>query len=106
MTETYVVTGAGATAKRTIQKDLLAKLDYVFDWTEWLATVGDTIASHTITVPTGLTLVSSTQNAGVIVAWLSGGTLGQTYKVTCHIVTVSTPAREDERSIYVKIIDR
>ena len=93
-------------------KDPIAVLDYAFDWkaltngtgkSDWLAT-GETIASHTVTVPTGLTLDSSTATATAVTAWLSGGTAWQSYTVTCRIVT--TAGRTDERSITIKVFDR
>ena len=60
-------------------KDPSAVLDYVFDWTEWLAT-GETITDHTITADTGITVDSSTEDAGKVTVWLSGGTAGINYK--------------------------
>ena len=61
-------------------KDPSAVLDYVFDWTEWLAT-GETIADYTITADTGITVDSSTKTTGkVTIVWLSGGTAGINYK--------------------------
>ena len=57
-------------------KDPSAVLDYVFDWTEWLAT-GETIESYVITVDAGLTLNSDSESNGAVVAWLSGGEVGK-----------------------------
>ena len=84
-------------------KDPSAVLDYVFDWTEWLATV-ETITDYTITADTGITVDSSTEDAGKVTVWLSGGTAGINYKVACLITTAA--GRTDERTIWIKVTDR
>jgi len=84
-------------------KDPSAVLDYVFDWTEWLATV-ETITDHTITADTGITVGSSTEDAGKVTVWLSGGTAGINYKVACKITT--TAGRTDERTIWITVRER
>lgn len=84
---------------RSFGKDPDAVLDYQFDWSAWLA--GDTIASHAVTVPTGLTLVSSSNSSTAVTVWLAGGVAGVSYPVTCHIVTAA--GREDDRTIFVAI---
>ena len=84
-------------------KDPSAVLDYVFDWTEWLAT-GETIDNYTITADTGITVDSSTEDTGKVTVWLSGGTAGINYKVACLITT--TAGRTDERTIWIKVVDR
>ena len=84
-------------------KDPSAVLDYVFDWTEWLATV-ETITDHTITADTGITVDSSTELDGKVTVWLSGGTAGINYKVACKITT--SAGRTDERTIWIKVTDR
>ena len=84
-------------------KDPSAVLDYVFDWTGWLAS-GETIDTHTITVDTGLTKDSSTELDGKVTVWLSGGTAGINYKVACLITT--SAGRTDERTIWIKVTNR
>ena len=84
-------------------KDPSAVLDYVFDWTGWLATV-ETITDHTITADTGITVGSSTEDAGKVTVWLSGGTAGINYKVACKITT--TAGRTDERTIWITVRER
>jgi hypothetical protein len=83
-------------------KDPESVLDYVFDWSSWLAS-GETISSFTITVPTGLTegtgATASSQAAGKVTIWLSSGTDGTEYAVECKIVTSS--GRTDERTIWI-----
>ena len=84
-------------------KDPSAVLDYAFDWTGWLA-AGETITYHTITADTGITADSSTEDAGKVTVWLSGGTAGINYKVACKITT--TAGRTDERTIWIKVVER
>lgn len=84
-------------------KDPSAVLDWVFDWTDWLAS-GETITSHTITGETGITVDSSTESAGKVTVWLSGGTAGENYKVACLIET--SAGRIDERTIWIKVTNR
>lgn len=90
-------------ATNVFTKDPSAVLDYAFDWSDWLAT-GETISSHTVTADTGLTKDSSTEAAGVVTYWLSGGTAGTNYKVVCRIVT--SAGRTDERSAWLQVTDR
>lgn len=95
-------------------KDPQAVLDFLYDWaastngngaTDWLSS-GETITDHTVTAPTGLTVDSSalTNTATSVVAWLSGGTAGTKYGVTCHIVT--SAGREDDRTIVIMCAQR
>lgn len=90
-------------------KDPSAVLDYKFDWKaftngsstdpedDWLES-GETISSHSVTVASGITLDSSSlaNSNTVVVAWLSGGTAGTAYEVTCRITT--NQGRTDERT--------
>lgn len=81
-------------------KDPNAVLDYQWDWSDWLAT-SETIVSAVITMPAGLTLDSQVNASTKVTAWFSGGTDGSGYRIVCHIVTNSVPARQDDRSIYL-----
>ena len=90
--------------EETFTKDSNAVLDYSFDWaTEWLAS-GETISSHVITVGTGLTKDSDSENGGIVTVWLSGGTAGVNYPVACKIVT--SAGRTDERTILIECTER
>ncbi len=86
-------------------KDGSAVLDYIYDFSEWLA-VGETISTATVTVPTGLTLDSSsiTDGGTSVTAWLSGGTSNHRYSVVCEIVT--TAGRTDDRTMTIQVQDR
>jgi hypothetical protein len=104
MSETYQVLADG---KPTIRKAADSVLDYTFDWTAWLAETGDSIASKTVTPDAGIIVVQDTVVTGnKVVVFLSGGTIGTTYRIKCKITTASSPARVDERSIYIKVAER
>ena len=90
-------------ANNQYTKDPSAVLDWAFDWTDWLA-AAETITNHTITADTGLTVDSSTEDAGVVTVWLSGGTAGENYKVACLVET--SAGRTDERTIWIKVANR
>lgn len=94
-------------ANTSFTKDPEAVLDYQFNWNDsddpWLAT-GETISSYTVTAQTGLTKDSDSEASGVVTVWLSGGTAGTTYRVECKIVT--SAGRTDERSIWIKVVER
>lgn len=84
-------------------KDPSAVLDWVFDWTDWLAS-GETITDHTVTVDSGITKDTSTEAEGKVTVWLSGGTADENYKVACLIETSAD--RTDERTIWIKVTNR
>lgn len=84
-------------------KDPNAELDWQFNWEDWLA-VGETISTATFTVDDGLTVNSTGHDDTVATIWVSGGTAGNVYRVTCHIVTSAT--RTDDRSINIRVMDR
>ena len=85
-------------------KDPQAVLDYTIDWTKWLDEVGDSIATSTWIVPTGLTKVTETNTTKLATVWLSGGTVGENYTVTNRITTVG--GRADDRSITIRVQER
>lgn len=88
---------------KSFTKDPDATLDYVFDWSDWLASA-EVITSMTATVETGLTLDSSSSTISSATLWLSGGTDGKTYTVSCKITT--SAGRIDERSINIHVKNR
>ena len=87
---------------RNFTKDPDAVLDYEFDWSAWLGT--DTIATHTVTATAGLTVDSTEATTTTVTMWLSGGTDGASYAVTCHIVTAA--GREDDRTATITMQSR
>lgn len=92
-------------ASSSFIKDPNAVLDYKFDWSDWLA-AGETISTRTITAGSGITVDSSsiTDTNTSVTVWLSGGTAGDSYDVTCQIVT--SDSRTDERTIVIVCRDR
>jgi hypothetical protein len=89
--------------QKTYVKDPQAVLDWVFDWSEWLA-IGETITARTVTVETGLVKDSDSATTDTVTVWLSGGTAGVSYQVACRITTSS--ARTDERTITIRVQQR
>ena len=83
-------------------KDPNAVLDYTVDWSSWLVS-GDTISVSVWVVPAGITKDSDTSNTTEATVWLSGGTVGLSYRLTNRITT--TDGRTDERSLTVAIKD-
>lgn len=82
-------------------KDPNAVLDYIVDWTSFLA--GDTIpiGGSTWVVQSGITKDTDTRTTTSTTIWLSGGTLGQKYALTNRIATAG--GRVEDRTIYVKV---
>lgn len=96
-----------SSGKRSTVKDPNATLDYPFDWSEWLTDASDTYASHEFVTTdpadsvADLTVESSAHSAGVITAFVSGGTEGMTHELTCRITTAG--GRIDDRTLFIKI---
>jgi hypothetical protein len=86
------------------KKDPNATLDYSFDWTAYLLPITDTISSVTFIASSGITVVSQAHTPTVATAFVSGGTLDATEKLTCRIVTAG--GRTDDRTIDLKIVAR
>lgn len=105
MSDTYVVNSAG---KATIIKDENAHLDYTFDWSQWLTPIADTIAGAISTiVGDGIATIGTPADqltSTAVTIWVTGGTIGQQYILTCKITTAA--GRIDERSIYINVRQR
>ena len=86
-----------------------ADLDFGFDWNEddWLQ-VGETIVTSNWAADpaTGITLHNESESDGITVVWLKEIVAGVTHRITNSIVTSSSPPRKDDRSFYVKGIER
>lgn len=86
-------------------KDPQAVLDYACDWSAWLAAEGDTATAIDWTVPDGLTQArAASRDGGKGTVWLSGGTVGEEYLLTCRITTAA--GRIDDRTIRIVIRER
>jgi len=84
--------------------DPAAVLDYAVDWTAGLGS--DTITASSWVVGAGITQTTPAPSFTTTKAtiWLTGGTVGSTYRITNHITTAG--GRQDERSFTVQVIDR
>lgn len=85
-----------------IGKDPDAVLPYSIDWSDWLVS-GDTIATSTWAAETGITVDSDSETTQVTTVVLSGGTVGETYRVRNRIVTAN--GYTDDRSIWVTVCE-
>jgi hypothetical protein len=93
-------TGTWNGSMPSITKDPSDNLDYTVDWSLYLASVADTIASVVWSAtPTGLVLGAHSNGTTDATTWLSGGTAGVTYLVTCGMTTVG--GRITERTFAV-----
>jgi hypothetical protein len=94
-------------SRPTIPKDPSAKLDYSVDLTDWLALIGDSIASFTVTLSGGLVQHSApTRSGGVLTAWVKDGTPGALASITFDFITTATPPRSDHRTLYLQMTER
>ena len=84
---------------QTFTKNLSSSLDYAFDWSAF-----SPIASYTITADAGITLLADSEANNIVTVLLSGGTVGETYDVTCDIVTTDVPAVSESEVIHVMVI--
>jgi hypothetical protein len=89
----------------TFTKDPDAVLDYTIDWSDWL-TGAEELTAAAFTVPTGITKDSEEKTTTTATVWLSGGTAGESYEITCHITTNNTKPREDDRTIKIKMKEK
>ncbi len=84
-----------------LKKDPDAVLDYVFDWSIWLAE-GETIVTATVEVVSGDVVVDSVSFTDeAVTAWLSGGTLDTDAELRCRVTT--SEDRTDDRTAVVLI---
>ena len=80
------------------------KLDYAFDFSDWLLE-NESIASFTITtLPAGLT-VSSTNGIIFVSTFLSSGVVNVSYNILCKITTDAIIPRVKEAEFYLTIRD-
>lgn len=89
-----------------VDKDPDARLDYKWDWTSWLDASETINPFPTVTGTGGITIETPTvsPDGKSVIAWISGGTLGDTVEAVCHIVT--SEGRQDDRTIVLNITSR
>ena len=99
------------TSAQTFRKDPNSVLDYGFDWDDdtvgpYLET-GEIIATSLWIVPSGLTDISESVSDTVTKIVLSGGTEGESYRVTNRIVTTGGDVvRTVDRSFVILVEER
>lgn len=76
--------------------------DYDIDFSPYLDAMTDTITSASVTAETGISLDAHSHTAKVVKFWLSGGEVGQKYKITVRITTAGGRVKEDEAVLSVK----
>jgi hypothetical protein len=74
-------------------------LDYTLEWSDWLGE--DAIASVTWLAPDGITSSDPSNTATSATIWLSGGTEGKDYDVTCRVTT--TAGRVVDRTLRIRV---
>jgi hypothetical protein len=84
-------------------------LDYTLDITKVIdpdagSPTGDTIATVTWTVPSGLTKMSQLESGGKASVWLAGGTSGRIYTLNADCITVQ--GRTVNRDIQLMVAER
>lgn len=87
---------------RKFNKTPVALLDWAFDWSNWLLQ-GESIQTYELTISDGLTVQSDSNDAQHVVVWLSDGSVGETYKVTCQVTT--DQGRIDERACQIVVTE-
>jgi len=84
------------------RKDPADVLDYIFNWTKYLA-AGESIDSYELSITGGGVIDSHSEANNIITAFVSGGTLGKIITLSCKITTDSSPARTKVQSITIKV---
>lgn len=84
------------------EKRSFSRKDYTVTWTDWLAEVGQVIASVSCIAPSGINLVSQSNTSTTHSVFISGGTDGTDYDFVSRIFTAS---RWDEKKFRIKVKD-
>lgn len=92
-----------ATKFKDYKQDPNANLDWIFDWNLWLGEFEYITVATFITDP-GITVTANSHTQKTATVWISGGTEGQTYNITCRITT--NEGRIDDRSFTLRITNR
>lgn len=81
-------------------KDPTDVLDYSINWSGRLS--GDTILTSSFDVPAGLTKDAETNTNETSTLWLSGGTAGISYTITCTVTTAAGRTWQESVRIVVR----
>ncbi len=84
-------------------------VNFAVDWADWLDTDRDgtadtTISTATWTAQDGLTVGTTSETTTVATAAISGGSVGQDYKVTCSIDT--SGSETFKRFVIIHVVER
>lgn len=78
------------------------RLDYDFEYTDFLKGV-DAVESAVFAVePAGMTLSGEVTEPTFTKVWASGGELGKSYKISCTITTAHGRVKQDEIKVRIK----
>lgn len=84
-------------------KDPSSVIDWTHDWADYLQsseTISSSTWSVTPTTTSPLTVDSDTETTTTATVWLSGGLVGQVYRVTNQIVT--NQSRTEQRDLVIR----
>lgn len=77
--------------------------DIDINFVDWLAALNDTPLSVSVPAVTGITQpIAAAITAGIVKVWVSGGTTGQSYKMTINLTTAGGRTKQVEILIKVK----
>jgi len=84
-----------------------ADLDFGFDWSDWLEDEETLVSSSWVVDPVlDIDTHDESYSDFISVIWLRNIVENALHKVTNSVVTSSTPPRKDDRSFYVRGIER
>jgi hypothetical protein len=87
--------------KRT--KQPAETIDYPVSFARWARGRTDAAASFEVVMPPGITLASSSLDGWVVWLVISGGTAGQSYKITVRLTTDASPAIVKETEFVLQV---
>lgn len=88
-------------------KDPNSTIDIPFDWSAWLADIGNAqLARVEFLLGGGLQNEGMVPDANAGTVLVSGGVPGTSATVTCRITTATTPPRTDDRTVVLQIKDQ
>lgn len=84
-------------------KDAADKYNFTFDFAEWLiAGSGETISSFVTEAEAGVTLVDISDDTTSVTVRIEGGTLGETYRVSCTITTSASQVNKESFDLTIE----
>ncbi|MEH6434290.1 phage fiber-tail adaptor protein [Massilia sp. DD77] len=86
-------------------KDPNATIDITFDFAPWLADMGSPEIAGVVFILVGCQDAGQFAQGSKLTIFISGGT-GQEIAITCRPTTATTPARTDDRTVYLTLGDQ